>query len=185
MGMFLMNERNNILLRLMDVTTIQTINHENICCVNTTLTILLMQHRRGLLAKTLAEVRQLADERVESAARAKAYSGEDDQEAGAEEEEGAGAGLYCSPCVSSSSGGQQIMHNFRSLLFFWREYYLRRGRDRLSIEFNTRIPFKYWLELTNLLCADNGAPTSLLSAPCDLIRSPYATSAGGPKPFDP
>lgn len=39
----------------------------------------------------------------------------------------------------------KIFKNFRELLWFWREYYLRRGRDRLSIEFSSHIPFSYWL----------------------------------------
>jgi hypothetical protein len=39
------------------------------------------------------------------------------------------------------------MVNFRELLWYWREYYLRRGRDRLSIEFSSHIPFHHWSEL--------------------------------------
>jgi hypothetical protein len=34
--------------------------------------------------------------------------------------------------------------NFRELLFYWQEYYMRRGRDRLSLEFSTNIPFRVW-----------------------------------------
>jgi hypothetical protein len=45
------------------------------------------------------------------------------------------------------SGGDVIMRNFRELLFYWTEYYLRRGRDRLSIEFSCHIPFHFWYEL--------------------------------------
>ena len=37
-----------------------------------------------------------------------------------------------------------VFINFRELLWYWREYYLRRGRDRLSLEFSSQIPFKYW-----------------------------------------
>ena len=44
-------------------------------------------------------------------------------------------------------GATRIMRNLRGLLWYWREYYLRRGRDRLSIEFSTHIPFRYWMEL--------------------------------------
>ena len=40
-----------------------------------------------------------------------------------------------------------VMNNFRELLWYWREYYLRRGRDRLSIEFSTHIPFENWIDL--------------------------------------
>ena len=54
-----------------------------------------------------------------------------------------------STTTSSSSTqvrGDQLMVNFRELLWYWREYYLRRGRDRLSLEFSTHIPFAKWLE---------------------------------------
>jgi hypothetical protein len=36
------------------------------------------------------------------------------------------------------------LHNFRELLWYWSEYYLRRGRDRLSLEFSTHISFHEW-----------------------------------------
>jgi hypothetical protein len=65
------------------------------------------------------------------------------------------------------------MLNFRELLWFWREYYLRRGRDRLSIEFSSRIAFPYWIGLVDILCKDDGSPSSLLSRPPLLPFSPY------------
>jgi hypothetical protein len=42
------------------------------------------------------------------------------------------------------SGGEVVCRNFRELLWYWQEYYLRRGRDRLSVEFSSHIPFRYW-----------------------------------------
>ena len=42
------------------------------------------------------------------------------------------------------SKADRVMRNFRELLWYWREYYLRRGRDRLSIEFSSHIPFFQW-----------------------------------------
>lgn len=74
---------------------------------------------------------------------------------------------------SSNSVGEKVMKNFRELLWYWQEYYLRRGRDRLSIEFSSHIPFKHWNSLVELLCKDDGAPTSLLSCPIKLPTSPY------------
>lgn len=68
---------------------------------------------------------------------------------------------------------QHVMKNFRELLWFWREYYLRRGRDRLSIEFSSRIPFPYWVSLVDTLCMDDGSPTSILPHPITLPASPY------------
>ena len=73
------------------------------------------------------------------------------------------------------------MSNFRELLWFWREYYLRRGRDRLSIEFSSRIAFPYWQGLVDVLCKDDGSPTSLVARPLPLPLSPYCrpTRASG------
>lgn len=44
-------------------------------------------------------------------------------------------------------GALLVMRNFRELLWYWREYYLRRGRDRLSIEFSSHVPFEQWQRL--------------------------------------
>jgi len=68
---------------------------------------------------------------------------------------------------------QQVMRNFRELLWFWREYYLRRGRDRLSIEFSVHMPFAVWQRLVDRLCADDCTEMSLLSSPITMPRSPY------------
>lgn len=48
---------------------------------------------------------------------------------------------------SEGVGARMVMANFRRLLWYWNEYYLRRGRDRLSIEFSCHIPFSYWSAL--------------------------------------
>lgn len=48
------------------------------------------------------------------------------------------------------STADRVMMNFRELLWYWREYYLRRGRDRLSIEFSSHIPFFQWSLLVGM-----------------------------------
>jgi hypothetical protein len=48
------------------------------------------------------------------------------------------------------TGADKIMQNLRGLLWYWHEYYLRRGRDRLSVEFFAHIPFRYWMELVGI-----------------------------------
>lgn len=45
----------------------------------------------------------------------------------------------------------KFIWNFRELLWFWQEYYLRRGRDRLSIEFSSHIPFSFWRKVVGKL----------------------------------
>ena len=48
-SVFLAQEKVSILLRLISTVTLRTVNHENICCLNTTLLILLFEHKRLLL----------------------------------------------------------------------------------------------------------------------------------------
>jgi hypothetical protein len=62
-------------------------------------------------------------------------------------------------------GATRVLVNFRELLWYWKEYYLRRGRDRLSIEFSSHIPFALWEALVDTLCRDDGSPEALLPAP--------------------
>lgn len=71
--------------------------------------------------------------------------------------------IYCDKCeaedvkidegdlLNDTKGGEIICKNFRELLWYWREYYLRRGRDRLSIEFSSHIPFRFWNEVVGKL----------------------------------
>mmetsp|Transcript_2379 Transcript_2379/g.2679 ORF Transcript_2379/g.2679 Transcript_2379/m.2679 type:complete len:121 (+) Transcript_2379:245-607(+) len=66
-----------------------------------------------------------------------------------------------------------IMLNFREVLWFWIEYYTHRGRDRLSLEFSSRLQFSEWIKVVSLLVADDSAPTSLGMRPLHLPRSPY------------
>mgnify|MGYP003385499539 CR=1 FL=1 len=44
-------------------------------------------------------------------------------------------------------GGGGGLLNFRELLWYWSEYYQRRGRDRLSLEFSSHIRFEEWHSL--------------------------------------
>ncbi|CAM9548716.1 unnamed protein product, partial [Sphacelaria rigidula] len=69
--------------------------------------------------------------------------------------------------------GHTVLQGFRRLLWFWGEYYMRGGRDRLSLEFSTHVKFWAWKRVIRLLCADDGSPTSLVATPLRLPRSPY------------
>ena len=83
----------------------------------------------------------------------------------------------CPTVDTECESNNRILRNFRELLWFWREYYARRGRDRLSLEFSScRITFREWDSLVDALCADDGSPCSLLSYPSPLPDSPYLVS---------
>jgi hypothetical protein len=74
-----------------------------------------------------------------------------------------------------------VMRNFREVLWFWMEYYTHRGRDRLSLEFSSHLRFQEWIEVVSLLGADNGSSTSLVQNPVRLPRSPYQSAARVPE----
>ena len=51
---------------------------------------------------------------------------------------------------------------------------MRRGRDRLSLEFSScRITIREWETLVDALCADDGSPCALLNCSIPLPDSPY------------
>ncbi|KAG0588156.1 hypothetical protein KC19_2G220700 [Ceratodon purpureus] len=57
----------------------------------------------------------------------------------------------------------RVLQTFRSLLEFWRSYYLRkRGREGVSLQYSTQLPFSDWLHIVDLLCSHPDSPCSLL-----------------------
>ncbi|CAM9661590.1 unnamed protein product [Discosporangium mesarthrocarpum] len=86
------------------------------------------------------------------------------------------------PTASATKPGQErtgeaVLAAFRRLLWFWREYYTRGGRDRLSLEFSSHVKFWAWRQVVSLLCADDGSATALVPGPIPLPRSPYELAA--------
>lgn len=209
---FMLTQKTAILIRLMSMVTIASINHENICCLNTTIMILLLDYHRGILAETLQSIRTSADDHYTRSQAGEDASGKEEDKGGVGEcceqctQPAAASSLFCLSCTIShfdtvadsttqptskqsgqlptkqskakstkqdtsallkslqhraktqstrqqpaeeliSGGGDMVMHNFRELLWYWQEYYLRRGRDRLSIEFSSHIPFRFWYEV--------------------------------------
>jgi hypothetical protein len=135
MGEFLTVNAVRLLKDLMTIVTLEDVNHENICCLNTAIVIFIFQHRRNRLAVVLDALRD-------------------------HEQLSGKAGYVCS--------------NFRSLLWFWIQYYTPRGRDRLSLEHSSDVKFEEWRDVVALLCADDGSPTALLERPMTLPASPYS-----------
>lgn len=68
--------------------------------------------------------------------------------------------------MGGGGGPGSVTRNFRSLLDFWRQYYVaKRGRDSVSLEYSTHIAFDEWLRIVDMLCAGPESPTSLLYSP--------------------
>jgi hypothetical protein len=219
-----------ILFKLMVTVTLKSVNHENICCINTAVLIMLFEHKRyliyftalafsfmlclirGNLPRLLSEVRELSkhygvctcksssSDQTRSRPSSHIVSA-DDSLAGAtppaNESEGAPQGtqstgkrgpsahhasaregcLFCKPYrrpskvdfIATTSLGSDddiglisedlnstddcnVCYNFRQLLWYWNEYYLRRGRDRLSLEFSSHISFHVWKNVVGKFC---------------------------------
>jgi len=66
-----------------------------------------------------------------------------------------------------------VLDNFRQILWFWQEYYIHRGRDRLSLEFSSHIRFSEWKSVVSKLCADDESNVSLCCNPVYVPKSPY------------
>ncbi|VEU33346.1 unnamed protein product [Pseudo-nitzschia multistriata] len=149
---FLSTNRTRLLRDLLEVVSLKNINHENICCLNTAVVITMFAHRRGELEKLLSDLKDLNDDDKEF----------DDRSA----------------LLRRGPGeARDIRKNFREVLWFWMEYYTHRGRDRLSLEFSSRMRFHQWMEVVALLAADDGSPTSLVRRPLRLPESPYGRLA--------
>eukprot|EP00520_Triparma_pacifica_P017630 CAMPEP_0118668016 /NCGR_PEP_ID=MMETSP0785-20121206/20114_1 /TAXON_ID=91992 /ORGANISM="Bolidomonas pacifica, Strain CCMP 1866" /LENGTH=1410 /DNA_ID=CAMNT_0006562547 /DNA_START=278 /DNA_END=4510 /DNA_ORIENTATION=- len=149
---FLSANQTRLLRHLMSIVDLGDVNHENICVLNTVIVILIFVNRKGEdnLKRVLRELRRI-----------------DAQEDG-------GGVVLEGDVEREKTGKGGILRNFRQLLFFWREYYTHRGRDRLSLEFSSHLRFAEWNNIVTKLCADDGSEESLMDMPIDLPRSPYS-----------
>ncbi len=176
-----------LLQKLMAAVDFSAVNHESLCVLNSALLMLLLSYRQGRLAQVVAELKALHKAGLEQAdEQPKTYFSwslpppsppSSGRTGGPEGEEADDDGDGGPPEAIQHA---DFLGNFRALLFFWREYYSARGRDRLSIEFSSRIPFAEWRAVLDALCADDGSPTALLPAPLRLPKSPYALPPRAP-----
>ncbi len=192
---FLAANQARLLRDLLGVVDLRNINHENICCLNTAVVVLIFAHRRKHLSALLRELRQMSDEEKEFKRRAAESAKQDDTvdrsfiqamrslDLGNQQEMPAyarRASILGSTHPQQIGDGNDVMRNFREVLWFWMEYYTNRGRDRLSLEFSSHIRFQEWNQVVALLAADDTSPTSLVRAPVRLPLSPYRRSARVP-----
>lgn len=146
LAQFLIINQTYLLKELLNEVDLRRINHENICCLNTAILISIFAHRRGDLAKLVAQLR--------------AMDGNSKQ----------------SESSITTNGATSLLTRFRALLWFWSEYYTHRGRDRLSLEFSTHVRFREWKHVVDLLCSDGGkkgGTFGLVAGSVRLPKSPY------------
>lgn len=81
-------------------------------------------------------------------------------------------------------GSGSVLKNFRFLLDFWQEYYMRkREKDIASLHYSTNIPFAEWSAVVEVLCAPPDSPTSLRYNPRGSCPPPHlaASMEGHPR----
>jgi hypothetical protein len=197
---FLAANQTRLLRDLLGVVDLRNINHENICCLNTAVVIAIFAYRRHQLHTLLQDLRRMSDEERETKRRAMdavrnddvvdrafvqamKYMEIDNETPPAPYSRRAsltrrGSLLSINGNNNEIGDRNDVMRNFREVLWFWVEYYTHRGRDRLSLEFSSHLRFQEWIEVVSLLGADEeGAATSLVRAPVRLPRSPYQRAA--------
>jgi len=119
---FIEQNRVRLVRDLMTVVHADSVNQENICCLNTLLVFFIMARRNSAVEPLLEQVHAL----------------------------------------EGPNGFAK--DNFRQLMSFWRQYYSNQGRDILSLEFSSRIPFSEWdgtWKAVNPLLLEDGEGTSL------------------------
>ena len=192
---FLTTNQARLLRDLLSVVDLRNINHENICCLNTAVVVVIFAQRRDQLAGVLTELRRMSDEdkelrrssnnsslRIEIAHVAEAMGQIEIEEHGGQRSFDrhlhalGGSGRRFSTLISFGDR-TDVLSNFRELLWFWSEYYTHRGRDRLSLEFSSHLRFQEWKKVVNLLSADDGSSTALVRRPLRLPKSPYQRAA--------
>ncbi|KAL2654110.1 hypothetical protein R1flu_022238 [Riccia fluitans] len=79
---------------------------------------------------------------------------------------------------ADADGAGTLLQKFRQLLTFWKRYYLRKpGRDSLTLQYSTNIPFEDWLKIVNLLCKEPEG----LSSTSGRIGAPHDSSCSSSK----
>jgi len=145
--LFLSNNRVHLLNDLLSVVKLPTLNHENICVMNTAIVIAMIADRHNELDQLIQELRMLRSETT--------YQENNDRAGNIHED------------------NVDVLDNFRQILWFWQEYYIHRGRDRLSLEFSSHIRFSEWKSVVSKLCADDESNVSLCRNPVYVPKSPY------------
>jgi len=186
---FLAANQARLLRDLLGVVDLRNINHENICCLNTAVVVAIFAHRRQQLSTLLDELRRMNDDEKEVKRRAQHGPRQDDvvdrvflqamRYLEIDQQQQQDRPAYARMASIAHNASQQIgdrtdvMRNFREVLWFWMEYYTHRGRDRLSLEFSSRIRFQEWNHVVSLLAADDASASALVNRPVRLPRSPY------------
>ena len=210
---FLITNQSRLLRDLLSVVDLGNINHENICCLNTAVVVAMFASRRLQLGGVLQELKRLSEEdKVVSKQRKRDLQKQFQDKHGAgglltshginDNTDGTNSNsglVFLDPddlkarpfrpgmlrrLPSNVSDNHDILTNFRELLWFWSEYYVHRGRDRLSLEFSSHVRFREWYHVVSQLTADHDDDASVVALCHKRIRLPKSPYHRAPRIAD-
>jgi Trpc4-associated protein len=118
---------------------INNLSQENVSCLNTALSILMIANDHDSLPYYLEIIQRKS---LDMYLRAASQTGDTEIE------------LTIRPT--------EMLVNFRDLLIFWQNHYLQKDKDCAGLENNTGISFKRWKSTVDLLLSEDGKdPRSL------------------------
>ncbi|KAL8270971.1 hypothetical protein Esti_005126 [Eimeria stiedai] len=170
---FITERRTEILKRLMCAVSFEGVVPDSICCVNTSLVLLLLTLLDGQLPETLREIKlQFKKAEVGHLNGPAVCEPRQQQQQHEQQQQVEGKGEQQQQRqqqqVQEDNDGRLIEEsmgvgafNFWRLLHFWRVHYMRRRKDARGLEFASQIPLHYWHELVTILCGPADEPTSL------------------------
>ncbi|CAF0707115.1 unnamed protein product [Brachionus calyciflorus] len=127
------------LSRMMNSINVHNLSQENISCLNTTLIVLMIAHRRKSLPKYLKALKSKSIELMLSSdfihVNRDGNSTQRDSTPGAQ--------------------STDYMLNFKDLLLFWQSHYLQKDKDCAGLEQNSKIEFTFWKKIVELLLDTN------------------------------
>lgn len=129
------------LSRMMSIINVLNLSQENISCLNTTLIVLMIAHKRQLLSKYLKALKSKSLEMMLS----NDFMQVNNDVTVSNNTDGSNA-----PAQSAD-----FMLNFKDLLLFWQSHYLQKDKDCAGLEQNSKIEFSYWKKIVELLLDPN------------------------------
>lgn len=129
------------LSRMMGIINVLNLSQENISCLNTTLIVLMIAHKRQLLPKYLKALKSKSLESMLS----NDFIHVNSDSAINSDTSGSNA----------PSQSADFMLNFKDLLVFWQSHYLQKDKDCAGLEQNSRIEFSFWKKIVELLLDPN------------------------------
>lgn len=166
---FLSVNRSKFFYELLNTVSLKTITHENVSIVKSVIILSIFAHRDNQLGKLLDDLRAMSCQECDSLSSAGASVSTANKNTTQIQK---GMETRQQNRREHTIAKYNVQNNFRELLWFWSQYHMNRGGDRVSLEFYSHIRFEEFDHVVSLLIARDGSPTSLASEYTDPL-SPY------------